>query len=80
MFDRTSAHLAQCPNQSRARCEVTPGLSLEKLQWWRLCNMSGQLPPLVNDSHGGNVFPCIDSDPFISTYTYWLVSSHPVPV
>lgn len=36
--------------------------------------MSGQLPPLVDGSHGGNVFPCIESDPSISPC---LGSCHP---
>lgn len=27
MFERTSAHLVQPPNQNRAKCEVTPGCS-----------------------------------------------------
>ena len=83
MFERTSAHLVQPPNQSRVRCEVVQGfiqLSLEKLQRWRLYNVSGQLAPLVDCSHGGKVFPCVRSDPLISTHTYWLLSSHPAPL
>lgn len=85
MFERTSAHLIQPPNQSRARCKVTPNcLGFYWVESWKISLVEAVQHVWTASSTGGwfSWWKCF-SLYWIWSFHFtlsWLLSSHSAPV